>query len=396
MNLPDQGSIQADHPQGRFYFLDNLRSVIVLLVVIYHAAIAYMINCPKWFYVIDTQSNLFFNVFVIINDVFLMPVMFFIAGFFGIRSLVRKPQLVFWQDKIVRLVIPYFVGILFLAPAINYIYFLSRPEVPPPYLYYWGNIFFNLARQHAHFWFLGLLVLFFLLLSLIYRFYKPLGQVSDIPAIPTVKFFIGCGLLTSAVFFGVHQIFDDSTWLMLQHVLMIQPTRCTLYIFYFALGVYAHRQQWFSISGYAPITKYWVPLSVLLGSVYAGYKIILWPKRQLMLVMIGNDILQAFFCLTAIFALLAFFQQRFNYSSNLWQKLSANSYAIYFIHQPIVMLLLLAVRGFPLNVFVKYLLVSAAAVTVSYLVCEYGLSKIPSFSNKNKPRQPGSDTVVSA
>lgn len=335
---------EQENSSTRMYFLDNLRSFIILLVLVYHAALAYMVRGPQWYYVIDTQTNFFFNVVVIASDVFVMPVMFFIAGFFGIRSLARKGHIVFLREKIVRIVIPYFAGILFLAPAVNYIYFLSRFDTSPAYLDYWMNIFFGLARQHAHLWFLGVLTLFFLALSLAYRFYKPLGSVTSQPTLPSSKFMIGFGLVTSIAFFCAKQFVDDYTWIMVNHVLMFQPTRCILYVFYFVLGIYAHRKQWFTASGYMPGIKFWIPAAVVLGSIYTQYRIMLWSKRELLLVMIGNDLLYSFFCLTAIFALVALFYNWMNYTSNLLSKLAANSYAIYFIHQPIVMLLILAVR----------------------------------------------------
>jgi peptidoglycan/LPS O-acetylase OafA/YrhL len=375
---------EQEKPYERLYFLDNLRSFIILLVLVYHAAMAYMVNGPKWFYVIDTQNSFFFTIFVMVTDVFVMPMMFFIAGFFAIRSLTRKRQQAFWQDKIVRIVIPYFAGITLLAPAINYIYFLSRFSAPPGYFDYWANIFFGLARQHAHLWFLGVLTLFFLILSLAYHFYKPLGSVKDEPTLSSIRAIIGFGLVTSVAFFCVKQFVNDYSWVMVKSVIMFQPTRCVLYVLYFALGVYAHRQQWFTASGYIPRIKFWVPSAIVLGSIYPQYKIMFWAKREFLLVMIGNDLLYSFFCLTAVFALVALFHRWLNYTSKLLSKLAANSYGIYFIHQPIVMLLILAIRDYQLNVFLKYLVVSVSAIVLCYLLCEYILAKIPSFSYQDK------------
>ena len=101
-----------------------------------------MVRGPQWYYVVDTQNSVLFNVIVTISDVFVMPTLFFLAGFFGVRSLLRTGQVAFWRSKVVRIVIPFFMGILFLAPAVNYIYFLSRLDTPPAYLDYWWNIFF--------------------------------------------------------------------------------------------------------------------------------------------------------------------------------------------------------------------------------------------------------------
>lgn len=383
-NMANQSSDRQEASGVRMYFLDHLRSFIIILVLVYHAALAYMVRGPQWYYVIDTQNHFLFNIVVIISDVFVMPAMFFIAGFFGVRSLARTGHAAFWRSKIVRIVIPYFAGILFLAPAVNYIYFLSRFDTPPAYLDYWWNIFFGLARQHAHLWFLGVLAIFFLALSLAYHFYKPLGSVSSQPVLPSSKFIVGFGVITSIAFFCVKQFVNDYTWIMITNVLMFQPTRCTLYIFYFALGVYAFRQQWFTPQGYMPGVRFWMPAAVLLGGIYAQYRIMLWPKRDLMLVMIGNDLLYCFFCMAAVFGLIALFHNRMNYTSNLLSKLAANSYAIYFIHQPILMLIILAVRGYQLHVFIKYLIACASAIVICFLVSEFVISKLTPFSYRRK------------
>ncbi|AIF50828.1 acyltransferase family protein [Pelosinus sp. UFO1] len=383
--MAKQSSTGQENLINRMYFLDNLRSLIILLVVAYHAALAYMVRGPQWYYVIDPQNDFFFNLFVIFNDVFVMPVMFLLAGFFAIRSLTRKGQLVFWQGKILRIVIPYFAGIIFLAPAINYIYFLSRFDTPPAYLDYWVNIFFDLARQHAHLWFLGVLILFYLVLSLVYYFYKPLVSGEVKTSLPSIKFIIGFGLVTSIAFFGVKQFFDDYTWIMVKHVLMFQPTRCILYSFYFALGIYAYHQQWFTACGYMPGIKIWGPIAIVLGSIYTQFRIMFWAKRELLIVMIANDLLYSFFCLSAVFALVALFYRWMNYTSNMLNKLATNSYGIYFVHQPILMLLILAIRGYQINVFVKFLVVSVLTIALCIFVCEFILSKIPSLIYRARP-----------
>ena len=66
----------------RMYFLDHLRSFIIILVLGYHGALAYMVRGPQWYYVVDTQNSFLFNVIVTISDVFVMPTLFFLAGFF--------------------------------------------------------------------------------------------------------------------------------------------------------------------------------------------------------------------------------------------------------------------------------------------------------------------------
>jgi hypothetical protein len=53
-------TVAAPASTGRLYFLDNLRSFIILLVVVFHASMSYMLFAPKWWYVVDTKQSLGF------------------------------------------------------------------------------------------------------------------------------------------------------------------------------------------------------------------------------------------------------------------------------------------------------------------------------------------------
>ena len=63
----------------RLIFFDNIRYLMVLLVVVLHSAGAYS-NHTSWWTVNDTNS-IFFDYLLGVLDVFLMPTHFFIAGF---------------------------------------------------------------------------------------------------------------------------------------------------------------------------------------------------------------------------------------------------------------------------------------------------------------------------
>ncbi len=46
--------------------LDNLRSFTIVLVVVFHAAMSYMLFAPSWWYVVDSKQSLGFFCFVMI------------------------------------------------------------------------------------------------------------------------------------------------------------------------------------------------------------------------------------------------------------------------------------------------------------------------------------------
>lgn len=372
--------MQNTGSEKRIYFLDNLRSFIVLLVVVFHASMAYMPNTPWWWYVIDSERSPFFDAFVLLNDVFMMPTLFLIAGYFAVKSLERSGTTHFVRDKIVRLVIPWSIGVVFLAPAVTYFIYVTRTPTPPPYLYYWFHLFFGESYQQAHYWFLGVLAIFCLLLALFYH--QSWLKLTLLKATkPTNTFFAGFILLGSALFFAVNTVVSDYAWVNVKYLLMIQPTRLVLYILYFMLGVYACRRQWFTNEGYRPCSLWWIASAIVTGVIFIGSKII-FAKNAALLVMAINAFLHTLFCFCAVFALVVIFQRWINSRAYLWRRLSANSYAIYFVHQfPVFSLnyLLLTLHAGP---FTKFFLSSGLALVISYVVCELIIGKLPIFAGK--------------
>ena len=78
------------NPSRRLYFLDNLRAAVILLVIVFHIALGYMAPPLAWWYVVDSQTSAAFIPFIVTVDVFIMPVMFWIAGYFTLPVLQRS------------------------------------------------------------------------------------------------------------------------------------------------------------------------------------------------------------------------------------------------------------------------------------------------------------------
>ena len=208
LNPPEKNS-----PSGRLYFLDNLRTFIILLVVVFHTAYAYSVYFSRGWYVLDQQSpkSLFFDIFILTAYAFMMPIIFFIAGYFGIHSLVRKGQLLFWKDKLLKIVIPWGLGVIFIAPVVAYLHPVSL-NLHPNYLHYWLHYFSSRDYRiygQAPFYFLGELTLYYLILSIVYQIYRPFGQVGGKSLFASGCFFLLFGLVTGTFFWGGNLIFSD-------------------------------------------------------------------------------------------------------------------------------------------------------------------------------------------
>jgi glucan biosynthesis protein C len=164
----------------RVIFLDNIRYLMVLLVVMLHSALAYTNNAPWW--TVNDENSIFIDYLLGVLDVFLMPTLFFIAGYFALPSLQQKGKWLFIRVKLKRLGIPWLLGIFLLVPIINYIHLYSR-GYPTTLMSLWGKFALNFEEvlslytgfitsvvkfhQH-HFWFISLLLVFFIVFAFLH------------------------------------------------------------------------------------------------------------------------------------------------------------------------------------------------------------------------------------
>ncbi|HWR38090.1 MAG TPA: acyltransferase family protein, partial [Patescibacteria group bacterium] len=356
--------------KARLYFLDNLRSFIILLVIAFHVSLGYMFPPLEWWYVIDIKQSLFFTAFVMLVDVFIMPTMFLIAGYFTVPVLQRGSVSAFFRNKINRIVLPWIAGVLLLAPAITYMIWFSRSATPPAYLFFWQTMFFTpKIFNQAHYWFLGLLFYFYLLAVSLYRFRPALLRAKAQPTDPTVPLFLGFGAITATTFWLATLVAPADLWFNQLYVIAFQPSRLLLYLAYFLLGIHAWRNAWFTAAGYRPSLRQWSLITLLFAVIFLLYRLS-FPVPPTSLLKAGHAVLHSFFCLGMVFTLLAFFQHKMNGSGYLWRRLSLTSYTIYYIHQAVVLPVAYAAQKLDMAIAAKYLLVSAVCLLATYLTAE--------------------------
>ncbi|HLH50253.1 MAG TPA: acyltransferase [Roseiarcus sp.] len=113
--------------------LNNLRGVVILVVVAFHSALAYLGSSPsspfpfdkppyQWraFAIIDSHRWFGFDLFCAWQDVYLMALMFFLSALFTWPSLTRKGASKFLSDRLLRLGAPYVFGLAVVMPAALY------------------------------------------------------------------------------------------------------------------------------------------------------------------------------------------------------------------------------------------------------------------------------------
>lgn len=364
---------------SRIYFLDNLRAFVILLVVVLHGSMTYMTYAPSWWYVLDPQNSLFFTLLVLLIDIPIMLIMFFIAGYFALPSLSKRGPTEFIKDKFVRVGLPWLMGALFLAPPTAYLIYYTR-AVPITFFQFWATEFWGEGYQQSVYWFLGVLFLFFLMLSLVYRLSDRLRSSKRQVAMPSWKLFTGFWAVMTLAMLLMNQIFPEAdTWFRDWYVLVFQPLRVPLYIGYFGLGLYAHLHGWFTKEGYRPRLTPWATLASLSGLLYLGYRLFVMPvvPQPALLIQAGYAILFNAFCLSGFLAGAALFQQKVNRASPFWSSLALSSYGIYFIHPLILYPLAYLFVPISLPLLLKAPLVITLGLLLSWVVSALILTKTP-------------------
>jgi peptidoglycan/LPS O-acetylase OafA/YrhL len=233
---------------GRAPFFDQTRALLVCGVALLHAACGYSRLVPWWH--VQGPPSALADVLVAVLDVFLMPLLFFIAGVFAPASAARTTAAGFVVKKARRLLWPLCLLTLFYLPAMAWWGARERLGETLGFFTYWQRSLATLgdgrpvllatvaegeAAQGAlspHLlWFLSLLFLFFLG----YRFLPGVrGLAARLRLRPRVLAVAGLAMAVAVT--SVNAAIPAGAWWQWNAVLLFQPVRLPLYAGFFLLG----------------------------------------------------------------------------------------------------------------------------------------------------------------
>ena len=361
--------------QPRLLFVDNLRSLMIVKVILVHLAITYG-GAGGWYYYERPTTNLSFIVLTIhnaVNQSFFMGLLFLLSAYLTVGSYDRKGPGPFLRDRFLRLGIPLLVFEFVIHPLLLCLLIKVGAIQIEDAL---GD---RLVRYYTSFhlgsgplWFVETL-LFFALIYTAIRVVRPRRAPADTKPLPPpsskniLRFALGLGLLSFVV-----RLWRPVGWafgpLNLQFPFFVQ------YIAMLIVGVVACRNDWLTR---LPKATGWFCLGVGVFSI-----VVLFPAMFVLGGAMQGDVskfaggwhVQALAYalwdqvtgLAMMVGLIVLFRERLNCQGRLTREASASSYTTYIIHTPVIIPFALAVRNVTIYPLLKFIVVSLIAVPLCF------------------------------
>ena len=368
-------------PKARLPWIDNLRTLVILLVVSMHACVTYS-HVGDWYvkaeHVPSLPEKLVFVMWQAHLQSFFMGLLFFVSGYFAHGSFERHGPARFLRERSVRLGLPTLLYMLVIHPFILLglnPWHADFPRVDAYYAHYLGTGRF--LSSSGPLWFAFALLIFCAVL-VVWRRMRPAaggGSPSGAAAAPGVARLWMFGLGLAGTTFLVRLVQPLGT-----NVLNFQLGYFVQYIAAFAAGVAAARTGWLlPLAASAQARRAgWVTL-------VAGPLLLLVLFAALVKIPVAGDpqnggwhwqaLALAFWeQLTGLglsLGLLALFSHRLNRDGPVLRWLADRSFAVYVLHAPVLVALMMAFRSLP-----QVPLVLAALMTLTGLAISYALADL--------------------
>lgn len=348
---------------ARIYFIDNLRTFVVFLVVLLHAGIVYESSgIGAWFWIVDDPMTNDLSGLVNLGlDIWLMPVLFFISGYLAPASLERRSGLAFFRSKLQRLMLPWFVAVVTLVPIYKMIFLYSRGQPQE----HWTS-YFHLSNgiiSQSWLWFLPVLFLFNMLYLLVAKLRVNTPTLS-LRAATVAALLVGFAYSIAIDTLGLRG------WTKIG-VLDFQNERLFIYLLAFLLGILCYRRAVFA-SEPRSRSLYWITNSVAWIPIFSYIVFLLHPWLYPDRVLLGKtpDTLVLWLSYhLALFALVYLaietFRRYLNVPYKMMDALNANSYYVYIIHVVVLGVVALMLLDMPIPSLLKYLILTVVAFVAS-------------------------------
>ncbi|MEJ2557155.1 MAG: acyltransferase [Anaerolineae bacterium] len=378
----------------RIHWMDNLRTIIILLVVLYHVGGVYE-AAGMWasFWIVDDPATItWVGILGIVFDIVVMPTLFFISGYLVLGSLKNKTGWEFLKGKFKRLMIPWVIAVFTLIPLYKVIFLYSRNLPQEHWTTYFHFSQGNISSQNW-LWFLPVLFTFNMLYLLLTK------AKIRIPNISLKGAVLGTFLIGFVYSFSIGGILGFRSW-TLTPLIDFENERLLVYFMAFLLGSLCFQQNVFagkpqSKTLYTVVNSTaWIPVTAHIFtrlfpffypegfSITPLYRLIWWLSFDLSL-------------LCMLYLMIETFWRYFDKTGRIWSELNRNSYYVYIIHVIVLGGIATLLLNLALPALLKYLILAVSAILASNLIVSLFRRAVITYKQMSLDRLVVTTAVVS-
>jgi len=358
---------QAAVKANRIYWLDNLRTFMIFLVVLYHAGIVYEYSGITAFFwiVYDHSTNPLLSMqnFIII-DIFIMPTIFFVSGYFALLSIKKKKGWAFLKTRFKRLIIPWIFAVLTLMPLYKIIFLYSRnmPQQSWTTYFHWNNGIFS----QSWLWFLPVLFLFDILYLIFSRINIKLPNIS-------LKTAVGAVFLIGFIYSFCMDIFKGEGWTK-TILINFQNERLLIYFLIFLIGSLCYKlkifeSKWKSKKLYLiVICTAWIPVIFYRFFYHNSF---IRPGNYIFSELVDALLMWFSFHLSLLcllYVMINTFRYYLDKQGKINKELNKNFYNVYIIHVIVIGVIALIMLNTAIPSLLKFLILTVSTYAACNLI----------------------------
>ena len=320
----------------RIYFIDNLKILLAVLVVLHHAVQPYGPGGGWWIPSEPTNiiNYVILGIFMAFNASFFMGLFFMLSAYFVPSSLERKSTNKFIKDRLVKLGVPILIFMFVVFPVMDYL------------LNYQVILF-------GHLWFLAMLLIFSTVYAAYWLVKRPSSQTKRLfPSNTAILTFI---VVMALISFVVRIWWPENQWTLFG---LFEPFHVTQYVMLFAVGIIAYRQGWIDAIPKAT-GKLWsrVAILTLISLLFVG----------------GVTNSMEFSGGLTVASLLG----SFNSQNSITKTFANDTFTVYLIQLPLVVFLQYMIIGLALDPLIKFVIVGVIGVPLAFALSHYVIRRLP-------------------
>jgi|SRR5690554_870924 len=340
----------------RLHYMDNLRAIIMIAGVFFHAALAYSPFLHSVWMSADSIHSPVMDWFIHFSHAFRMPLFFLLAGFFAALMIERRGSGGLLKNRALRVLLPFIIfwPIIQAGIIVPLMWAVHHIENLPPLLQFVAAMQNNpdapkMPPSTGHLWFLYYLMFFYVLMCVIreFNFAWLEKRIAGLPPLASLSF-LPLLLVPALLLTHVPHPAPDS--------FILQPWALIFFGLFFGYGylLFKHPGMLASSGRYWPLLlgisavltslfSYWLPESASLQ----GFDLE-WPRR------LGLTLCLAYTAVYMSITCLSLAKRWLTTHNRVMRYFADASYWIYIAHLPIVLAIQYWLLDQPGSIAYKY------------------------------------------